>query len=64
MHHAYIRRYTLLQYGVTHVSTFDQLHWMKAHYILDAENIVLCLGGFYMEMSFLASIGLIMTETG
>ena len=44
---------------------------MKAQHILDAEpstsrikNIVLCLGGLYMEMSFLASIGHIMTENG
>ena len=28
------------------------------------KNIVLRIGGFYMEMSFLDSIGHIMTETG
>ena len=44
---------------------------MKAQHILVAEpstsrikNIVLRLGGLYMEMSFLGSIGHIMTETG
>ena len=44
---------------------------MKAQHILDAEpsasrikNIVLRLGGLYMEMSFLCSIGHIMIETG
>ena len=44
---------------------------MKARHILDAEpstsktrNIVLRLGGLYMEMSFLDIIGHIMTETG
>ena len=44
---------------------------MKVHHILDAEpstsrikNIVLHLGGLYMEMSFLDSIGHIMTATG
>ena len=60
MHHAYIRCYTLLQYGVTHVLTFDQPLWMKAQRILDAEpstsrikNIVLRLWGLYMEICFL-----------
>ena len=60
MHHAYIRRYTLLQYGVTHVLTFDQPLWMKAQHMLDAElsnsrikNILLRLGGLYKEISFL-----------
>ena len=60
MHHAYIRHYTLLQYGVTHVLTFDQPLWMKAQHTLDAEpsnsrikNIVLRLGGLYKEISFL-----------
>ena len=58
-------------YGVTPVLTFDQPLWMKAQHMLDAEpstsrikNIVLRLGGFHMEMSFLGSIGHIMTETG
>ena len=71
MHHAYIRRYTLLQYGMTHVLTFDLPLWMKAQHLLDAEpstsrikNIVLCLGGLYIEMSIRDSIGHIMTETG
>ena len=71
MHHAYIRRYTLLQYGVTHVLTFDHPLWLKAQHILDAEpstsrikNIVLRLGGLCMDICFLGSIGHIMTETG
>ena len=71
MLHAYIQRYILLQYGVTHVLTFDQPLWMKAQHILDAEpstsrikNIVLRPRGLYMEISFLDSIGHIMTETG
>ena len=58
-------------YEVTPVLTFDQHLWMKAQHIIDAEpstsrikNIVLRLGGFHMEMSFLGSIGHIMTETG
>ena len=44
---------------------------MKAQHIFDADpfasrikNIVLRIGRFYMEMSFLDSIGHIMTETG
>ena len=44
---------------------------MKAQHILHTgpstsriKNIVLCLGGVYMEMSFLGSIKHIMTETG
>ena len=51
--------------------TFDQPLWMKAQHILHAEpstnrikNIVLRLGGLYMEMSFLENIGHIMTEAG
>ena len=70
MHRRYIRRYTLLQYGVTHVLIFNQSLWMKAQHILDAEpstsrikNIVLHLWRLYMEKSFLDSIGHIMTET-
>ena len=58
-------------YGVTPVLTFDQPLWMKAQRIIDAEpsasrikNIVLRQGGFHMEISFLGSIGHIMTETG
>ena len=50
---------------------FDQPLWMKSQHILYAEpstsrskDIVLHLGGLYMEMSFLDSIGHIMTETG
>ena len=60
MHRGYIRRYTLLEYGVTRVLTFDQPLWVKVQHILDAEpstgkikNIVLRLVGLYMEMSFL-----------
>ena len=54
------------KYGVTPVLTFDQPLWMKAQHILDAEpspcrikNIVLRLGGFHMEMSFLGGLGIL-----
>ena len=50
------------KYGVPPVLTFDQPLWMKAEHILHAKpstsrikNIVLRLGGLYMEMIFLGS---------
>ena len=59
------------KYGVTPVLTLDQPHWMKAQRILHAEpstsrikNIVLRIGGLYMEMIFLGIIKHIMTEIG
>ena len=59
------------KYGVTPVLTLDQPLWMKAQHILHAEpstsrikNIVLRLGGLYMEMIFLGIIKHIMTEIG
>ena len=58
------------KYGVTPVLTFDQPLWMNAQHILHAEpstsrikNIVLRLGGLYMQMIFLGSIKHIMTES-
>ena len=59
------------KYGLTPVLTLDQPLWMKAQHILHAEpstsrikNIVLRLGGLYMEMIFLGIIKHIMTEIG
>ena len=53
------------------VVTFDQPLWWKALTIVDAEpldselkNIVLRLGGFHLEMSFLGSIGHLMSASG
>ena len=53
------------------VVTFDQPLWWKALKIVDAEpldselkNIVLRLGGFHLEMSFLGSIGHLMSASG
>ncbi|XP_053402974.1 uncharacterized protein LOC123550249 [Mercenaria mercenaria] len=56
------------KYGVTPVLTFDQPLFQKATFIIRCDpllkNIVLRLGGFHTEMSFLASIGHIMSSTG
>ena len=59
------------KYRVAPVLTFDQPLWMKAQHILETEPstsrikiIALHLGELYMEMSYLGSIGHIMTETG
>ncbi len=53
------------------IVTFDQPLWWKAVDIVDSEpadsdlkNIVLRLGGFHMEMSFLGSIGHLMSASG
>ncbi|KAJ8393310.1 hypothetical protein AAFF_G00062110 [Aldrovandia affinis] len=53
------------------IITFDQPLWWKALLIIEAEpegsdlsNIVLRLGGFHTEMSFLGSIGHLMAGTG
>jgi len=59
------------KYGATPVVTFDQPLWMKAQQIVDSESstsrikqTVVRLGGFHMQMSFLGSIGHIMSDTG
>lgn len=59
------------KFGVTAVITFDQPLWWKASLIIQDEpvssrlkKIVLMLGGFHMQMSFLGSIGHLMTGTG
>ena len=58
-------------YGVTPIVTFDQPLWWKALTIQeggpddsDIQSIVLRLGGFHTEMSFLGSIGHVMAGTG
>lgn len=59
------------KYGVTPKITFDQPLWWKALLIIQNEpassilkSIVLMLGGFHLQMSFLGSIGHLMTGTG
>lgn len=59
------------KYGVTPIITFDQPLWWKATLIIQDEpassrlkKIVLILGGFHMQMSFLGSIGHLITGTG
>ncbi len=60
-----------VKYNVTPVLTFDQPLYWKALSIIrsqtndnDIQHIVLRLGGFLVEMSFLGSIGHLMAETG
>lgn len=57
--------------GVTPIITFDQPLWWKALMIIETEPtgsvlnyLVLRLGGFHTEMSFLGSIGYLMTGSG
>ena len=59
------------KHGVTPILTFDQPLWWKAFMIIEAEpeesnlrRIVLCLGGFHTEMSFLGCIGHLMDSSG
>lgn len=61
------------RHHVTPVITFDQPLWWKAQIIIgsgtteadsDLEDIVLRLGGFHTEMSFLGSIGHLMSGSG
>ena len=59
------------QYNCTPVLTFDQPLWWKAMMIVDSEppdsplrTIVLRLGGFHCEMSFLGCIGKLMSGSG
>ena len=57
-------------HNVTPILTFDQPLWLKAVEIQESveasevENIVLKLGGFHAEMSFLGAIGHIMGGSG
>lgn len=58
-------------YNITPLLTFDQPLWMKATTIIEAENpssdlkrIVLRLGAFHTQMSFLGTIGHIMMSSG
>ncbi|ESO85534.1 hypothetical protein LOTGIDRAFT_155019 [Lottia gigantea] len=60
-----------LCYGTTPVLTFDQPLYWKAMEIVcnehtgsDIADVVLRLGGFHTQMSFLGSIGRIMSGTG
>lgn len=66
----YIARQSL-QYDNTPVLTFDQPLYWKSRLIIESEppasplkKIVLMLGGFHMKMSFLGSIGHLMTGSG
>jgi len=59
------------RHGVTPVITFDQPLWWKALMIINSEpmgsdlkGIVLRLGGFHAEMSFLGCIGHLMVSSG
>jgi hypothetical protein len=59
------------RHGVTPIITFDQPLWWKALMIIKSEpmgsdlrGIVLCLGGFHTEMSFLGCIGYLMASPG
>lgn len=59
------------RYNVSPIITFDQPLWWKAFSIIvsetassDLRNIVLCLGGFHTEMSFLGCIGHLMAGSG
>ncbi len=59
------------RHDVTPIITFDQPLWWKALMIVttepegsDLKGMVLCLGGFHTEMSFLGSLGHLMVSTG
>ena len=59
------------RYGVTPIVTFDQPLWWKAITIQQScpddnemQSIVIRLGGFHTEISFLGSIGHLMVGTG
>ncbi len=59
------------QYNVTPVLTFDQPLWWKALMIIrdqpsnsDLKQVVVRLGGLHTEMSFIGSIGHLMTGSG
>ena len=59
------------RHGVTSIITFDQPLWWKALMIIkpepvgsDLRGIILCLGGFHTEMSFLGCIGHLIASSG
>ena len=59
------------KYKVKPVLTFDQPLWWKAQFIVDSEpadshlrSLILQLGGFHTQMSYLGSIGHLMTVSG
>ena len=59
------------RYHCTPVITFDQPLWWKAHMIVESQpvsselrSVVVRLGGFHAEMSFLGSIGHLMKGSG
>lgn len=59
------------RYNVTPVVTFDQPLWYKATMIVESEptwgilkSLVLRLGGFHTEMSFVGSIGHLLSSSG
>ena len=59
------------RYNTTPVITFDQQLWWIAYLVIEAQprasllhQIVLILGGFHTEMSFLGSIGTLMAGSG
>ena len=59
------------RYNTTPVITFDQQLWWIAYMVIKAQpresplrQIILILGGFHIEMSFLGSIGSLMAGTG
>lgn len=59
------------KYNAALTATFDQPLYWKSRTILEKEpssspikRVVLCLGGFHMKMSFLGTIGHIMSGTG
>lgn len=58
-------------YDVTPIITFDQPLWWKAMSVIENEpldsdlhDVVLRLGGFHTEMSFLGCMGYLMSESG
>ena len=60
-----------MAHNITPVVTFDQPLWWKAVTIISCErddsdlrSIVLRLGAFHMQMSFLGCIGYLMHESG
>ena len=59
------------RHGVTPIVTFDQPLWWKAQTIVasephdeDLQSMILRLGGFHTEISFLGCIGYLMSGTG
>ena len=59
------------RHRVTPIITFDQQLWWIAYMIIESQpaesllhQIVLVLGGFHTEMSFLGTIGSLMAGTG